>query len=182
MRKKPTDPGFALYRELVKQENETAVIVRTDFEETEAQDTWFEVTQSECKSFCIDPRLANALSLAFSRFESMMGIVDDIDFEEVRAHDRAAYPQFYNAGTWVADNAAGFMVVACGLPANDCTAWVCRYQIQLIRSGLTTGQNKAPRWAYAKTRLGTAKDQADIYEAQRKSPIEHAPGHLVKDS
>lgn len=104
MRKEPTDPAFARYRQLVQQENESPVVVRTDFEETEAQDTWFEVTESECKSFCIDSRLANALSLAYGRFESMMGIVDDLDFEEFREQDRAAYPRFYNDGNWVADN------------------------------------------------------------------------------
>ncbi len=52
------------------------------------------------------------------------------------------------------DAAVGFMVVACELPFTQALLWVCRAQVQMVRSNLFTQPGTAPAWA-----LGTVQGQ-----------------------
>lgn len=75
-------PGaFRLYRELVEKANQSPTIVATDFCFTDAEMTWCDLTELEAETFGIDPRLLNALVMAYMRYESLAGLLD-AEFEE----------------------------------------------------------------------------------------------------
>ena len=155
----PIDAAFLYYRQLVEEENTVPVIVRTDLEHTEAQDTWWEMTESECETFELDPRLANAMHLAYTRYESMVGMVNDDHFEQFRDLERANWPKYFpGERAHSIDKAVGFMTDACFLPYTQVIAWVCRHEIQSLRSRLSSDGRDCPAWALADAKLGTYAD------------------------
>lgn len=128
--------AFARYRALVEEANATPTIIRSDFDHTEAQMTWDVLTAFEARVFGIDPSLVNALVCAYVRYTDMNGETD-LEYEEYRDEERSAFPEYFKAEChYSLDAAVGFMTDACGLPFEQALMWVCRYQVQLRRSGL----------------------------------------------
>ena len=149
-------PGaFRLYRELVEKANRTPIIVATNVRFTEAEMTWCDLTELEAEAFGIDPRLLNALVLAYLRWEDMVGLVSG-EFERFRDEERAAYPQFFKGErVYSIEAAVGFMMAACELPYTQALMWVCRAQVQYVRSGLLDDDGIEPQsWA-----LGVLREQ-----------------------
>lgn len=141
--------AFRLYRSLVEDSNREGVVVHQDFDLTEAESTWYELTACEVEVFGLDPRLGNALMWAAVRYEDMIGMTDR-EFFPWREAERRAYPEFYRGEcVFLSEVAAGFMATACGLPYAQALLWVCRAQVQLVRSGLIDAGHPAPHWALA---------------------------------
>lgn len=142
-------PGaFRLYRELVEKANQSPIIVATDFCFTDAEMTWCDLTELEADAFGIDPRLLNALVMAYMRYESLAGLLD-AEFEEFRDEERAAYPEFFRGERiYSIEAAVGFMMAACELPYTQALMWVCRAQVQYVRGGLLDDDGvEPPSWA-----------------------------------
>lgn len=145
--------AYRHYRDLVEQGNRSPIVVETGFRLTEAEGTWDKLTAFEVEAFGIDPRLLNALVWAAVRYSDLTGVTDT-EFEGFREEERAAYPEFFlGECTSSMDTAVGFMVVACELPFTQALLWVCRAQVQMVRSNLFTAPGTAPAWA-----LGTVQD------------------------
>lgn len=142
-------PGaFRVYRELVEKANQSPINVATNLRFTEAEMTWCDLTALEVEAFGIDPRLLNALVLAYTRWEDMVGLVCG-EFEDFRSEERAAYPEFFTGErVYSIEAAVGFMMVACELPYTQALMWVCRAQVQYVRSGLLDDDGIKPQsWA-----------------------------------
>lgn len=130
-----------LYRKSVIEWNEKAVVVRTDFDFTDAHDSWYEITEAEAAAFMIPPNLCHALACAHERYMAFAGISVN-DFWDVQEEERARFPNFFSGEkVYCQDLAPSFMSEVCGLPYAACLSWVCRYQIQLLRSGLVYSVN-----------------------------------------
>jgi len=128
--------ALAHYRALVEKANATPTIVRRDLDLTDAQMTWDVLTVLEARVFGIEPTLVNALVWAYVRYTDMNGETD-LEFEAYRDEERAAFPEYFETECrYSLDAAVGFMTDACGLPFEQALMWVCRYQVQLRRSGL----------------------------------------------
>lgn len=142
--------AFARYRTLVQEANSSPVMLRRDLYFTEAELTWDHLTELEADTFLIEPALLNALVIAQVRYSDMTGQTD-LDFSEFRDEERAAFPEFFHCeNQFSIDAAAGFMATACKLPFTQTLMWACRAQVQLVRSGLLSGDEDAPPWSYAK--------------------------------
>lgn len=138
----------AAYRRLVEEANSMPIIVRSDVEYTDGLDTWWQITQRESEAFKIDPALVHALAWAHLRYEVMIGLADNEAFLPFIAQERVEFSQFFSeAGRYSVDGAVGFMVTACGLSYAQAIAWVCRGQIQRIRSQLLEDGIDSPLWA-----------------------------------
>jgi len=139
--------AFEKYKHLVTEANREPLQVQTGFDHTEAQDTWWQLTAAEADAFVIPPERFNALLWAHQRYQEMIGIISD-EFSEWREEERAAFPHLFREDRlYSLDDAVNFMVEACGLPGTAATAFVCRAQVQLIRSGLMeNATNAAPAW------------------------------------
>jgi hypothetical protein len=142
-------PGaYRHFRDLVEQYNRSPIVVKTDFRLTEAEMTWDALTAFEAEAFGIDPRLLNALVVAAMRYSDLSGVTD-FEFHRFREEERQAYPEFFLGECASSmDAAVGFMVVACELPFTQALLWVCRAQVQMVRSNLFTQSNTAPAWAF----------------------------------
>ncbi len=126
----------ALYRQMVEEQNKEGVNVRSDIDFTEAEDTWWEITATEAAAFMIPPDLCNALACAHERYLALIGISCN-EFMEYMDEERKRFPDFFDGeGVYSKDKAPKFMSEVCGLPFAACLGWSCRYQIQLLRSGL----------------------------------------------
>lgn len=154
-------PGaFRVYRELVEKANQSPIIVATDFRFTEAEMTWCDLTALEVEAFGIDPHLLNALVLAYLRWEDMVGLVSG-EFEQFRDEERAAYPEFFKGErVYTIEAAVGFMMAACELPYTQALMWVCRAQVQYVRSGLLDDDGVEPHsWALGVLRTEEPEDR-----------------------
>lgn len=130
-----------LYRESVIEWNEKEVVLRTDFDFTDAQNSWDAITETEAAAFMIPPNLCHALTCAHERYMAFAGISIN-DFWDVQEEERARFPDLFSGeAVYSHDLAPSFMSEVCGLPLAACISWVCRYQIQLLRSGLLYGVN-----------------------------------------
>lgn len=148
--------AFARYQALVQEANASPIVVHEDFELTEAEMSWDQLTALEARVFCIEPALLNALVLAYVRYTDMNGETDS-EFDEFRDEERAAFPEFFKGERhYSLDSAVGFMITACGLPFEQALMWVCRYQVQLRRSELLHRRDPTPpAWAFG----AVAKDR-----------------------
>ncbi len=148
-------PGaYRLYRDLVTQCNRSPIVVATDFRLTEAELTWDKLTAFEVEAFGINPLLANALAWGSVRYSDLIGVTDT-EFMAHRMQEREAYPEFLLGECASSiDAAVGFMVAACELPFTQALLWVCRAQVQMVRSNLFVERTTAPSWA-----LGTLRTQ-----------------------
>ncbi len=78
------------------------------------------------------------------RYENMVGIVDG-EFTGFRAQEHAAYPEFFRGEhSYSIEAAVGFMMAACQLPYTQALMWVCRAQVQYVRSGLLDDDGVGP--------------------------------------
>jgi hypothetical protein len=140
--------AFAKYQELVTEANAKPLKLVTAVDLTEAEVYWCDLTPLESWVFRIDPRLVNALVFAHVRYEDMIGTTD-IEFEEFREEERAAFPEYFkDERCYSFDAAVGFMVTACELPFEPAVSWVARKFVQDMRSGLFGPDQAAPGWAY----------------------------------
>lgn len=139
--------AFARYRALVAESNQAPLVLRADLAFTDADSTWFELTELEAVAFEINPALHNALLFAYIRYTDMTGETD-LEFSEFREDERAAFPEFFHEEAQESmDAAIRFMATACQLPATQTMAWMCRRQVQLVRSKLISDSWEAPAWA-----------------------------------
>lgn len=141
--------AFERYKQLVLTNNRKPLRLRSDIDYTDAQSTCWELTTTEAATFLIPPELFNALAWAHQRYQEMVGIISE-EFSEWRNEERQAFPQFFREERlYSIDDAVGFMVAACGLPSDAATSFVCRAQIQLLRSDLfdNTDAPETPSWA-----------------------------------
>ncbi|MFZ6769767.1 hypothetical protein ACO0LM_22165 [Undibacterium sp. Di26W] len=141
--------AYARFRELVKAANREPV-EQPSFDLTDATDTWWQLPYLEAYVFGIDPALANALMWAHVRYIDMIGLTC-IEFYEFRDDDRAAFADLFKGECiYSMDAALSFMVLACDMDYVQAMAWVCRVQIQNIRSELIAvdGFSGSPGWAY----------------------------------
>jgi hypothetical protein len=100
------------------------------------------LTRAEVEVFCIDPRLANDLAEALFRYEAMIGLIGGLCEPELRraAQDRNRHPHLLKEDggkiLYSQFDAASFMHNECGLPYDQCYAWVFKNEFTLWRSGL----------------------------------------------
>lgn len=142
--------AYARYRELVEKSNQQPINLTVGFDLTNATNSWWQLPALEAKVFHIQPSLANALCWAFVRYQDANGETD-LDFEEFRAEDRAAYPAYFKSERQHSmESCIGFMSEACNLPWTQTLAWVCRAQVQYLRDGLMECAVEAPPWAHGK--------------------------------
>lgn len=142
-------PGaFAAYRSVVEEANRNALAVRSDLDVTDADNTWWELTELEVLAFGIEPSLHNALLWAYIRYTDMTGETD-IHFRAFREEERTAFPEYFHAAAQESvDAAARFMACACQLPYSQALIWMCRREVQLVRSGILMDGWDAPHWCY----------------------------------
>lgn len=139
--------AFARYRELVAESNQTPFRLCEKTDLTDAELWWCDLTALEAWVFGIDPALCNALLLAHIRYQDMIGCTD-LEFEEFRDEDRAAFAEHFRGECIYSFEAAvGFMVAACEMPFEQSLMWVCRVLAQNVRSGLYFPKDEAPDWA-----------------------------------
>lgn len=139
--------AYARYRELVAEANSRPIRLCQDTDLTDAEIWWCELTPLESWVFGIDPAILNALVIAYVRYQDMIDCTD-IEFSAFRDEERAAFPAcFHGERIDSMDGAIGFMVDACELPFEQAMMWVCRTQVQNVRSGLYNGPRGAPDWA-----------------------------------
>lgn len=103
----------------------------------------FQISKMECEIFNIHPHMNNALYMAFSRYENMLGICEQEPFTwEDAERDREIYktlipPQWtLNEPVFSSDLAAVFMMASCLLPFDQCNGYVKMRDAAFHRSGL----------------------------------------------
>ena len=146
MNSKSTEKGcerspaaFKHYRNLVERSNKEPGVRRRDFDLTDAQMRWDELTAYVAEAFGIDPDLLNALAWAAVRYEDMIGTTE-MEFDAWRDDERRAFPEFFQGEcVYSMDAAVGFMTIACGLPFTQALPWICRGRAQKARVCLIVG-------------------------------------------
>ena len=129
MNSKSTEKGcerspaaFKHYRNLVERSNKEPGVGRRDFDLTDAQMRWDELTAYVAEAFGIDPDLLNALAWAAVRYEDMIGTTE-MEFDAWRDDERRAFPEFFQGEcVYSMDAAVGFMTIAYGLPFTQALA------------------------------------------------------------
>lgn len=94
------------------------------------------LSEAEAEIFGLDLRLVGPLSVAYDRYLSMIGTVDN-EFFPFREQERLDNAELFDGdGVWDPINAARFMVKTCGLDQVQCQAWVCKVWACGLRGGL----------------------------------------------
>lgn len=103
---------------------------------------WWEISVMEAKQFGIDPKLNNALCLAYTRFQNMIGTTDSGIWEDEDAElDLENYKPYTNDNAggeiqWNAVAAARFMSEVCKLPYQSCVGYIQFVENAMDRAGL----------------------------------------------
>ncbi|MBI1274445.1 hypothetical protein GC177_00545 [bacterium] len=111
------------------------------------QENWWQISLKEAKKFGIDPHLNNALCLAYTRYQNMLGITDSGIWEESEGlQDMRKYIAYTedNPGAeiwWRASAAARFMSEICNLPYKSCTGYVEFVKTIMEQAGLVVSEH-----------------------------------------
>ncbi len=103
----------------------------------------YKLSRAEVEVFRIDPSLAVALNEAMTRYEGLVGLVSGLSEEfdrqvEADREEHQDYLQESGEDRPLLDPslAAPFMHEVCGLPYDQCWAWVWKQEFMLWREGL----------------------------------------------
>jgi hypothetical protein len=96
----------------------------------------WELSEIEAALFAIDPKLANALSPAYLRYENFTGPWMSSSMNSGSRSGATSRPFSRANGYRITGQAVGFMVSACGLPQTQCMGWVCKTYAAELRGGL----------------------------------------------
>jgi hypothetical protein len=167
-------PGaFSRYRELVETYNRSPVALAQDIRVTDAGLSWSRLTALEAEIFGIEPRLLHALAWAYIRYSNLTGVLD-LEFDTFRDRERLAYEEFFHGErVYSIEAAIGFMATACRLPIAQTMLYVCRAQVQYVRSGVVGASDDPPGWA-----LGRLSDKSGSRFAT-SAPGGHQPVEVL---